>query len=134
MAETPKPQNQEAFDKFVKEFNLDPLNKDAINNVLWSLILVQSKQQEELLRQWKLLRHACEYLEIVKEQIDEIAEHTRLPDFQRNWEWFMGGRLIDKCNLKETWTNECNHESDWTIYTSFPPQYRCKKCWEFYNK
>lgn len=26
----------------------------------------------------------------------------------------------------------CNHESDGTILTSYPPQYRCKKCWKTY--
>lgn len=37
MAETPKPQNQEAFNAFVKHYNLDPLNKDAINNCLFDI-------------------------------------------------------------------------------------------------
>jgi len=26
----------------------------------------------------------------------------------------------------------CNHESDWMVYTSNPPQSKCKKCWVFY--
>lgn len=37
MAETPKPQDQEAFKAFVKHYNLDPLNKDAINNCLFDI-------------------------------------------------------------------------------------------------
>jgi hypothetical protein len=37
MAETPKPQNKEVFDAFIKQYNLDPLNKDAINNCLFQL-------------------------------------------------------------------------------------------------
>lgn len=24
---------------------------------------------------------------------------------------------------------ECNHVSDWMVYTSNPPKYKCKKCW-----
>lgn len=28
---------------------------------------------------------------------------------------------------------ECKHESDWLVYTSFPPCYKCKKCWEYYS-
>ncbi len=37
MAETPKPQDQEAFKAFVKHYNLDPLNKEAINNCLFDI-------------------------------------------------------------------------------------------------
>jgi hypothetical protein len=37
MAETPTPNNKEAFNAFVKQYNLDPLNKDAINNCLFDL-------------------------------------------------------------------------------------------------
>ena len=37
MAETPKAQNQEAFNAFLKQYNLDPLNKDAINNCLFDI-------------------------------------------------------------------------------------------------
>ena len=27
----------------------------------------------------------------------------------------------------------CSHESDWAVYISIPPQYKCKKCGAFYN-
>lgn len=27
----------------------------------------------------------------------------------------------------------CQHESNWQVYTSNPPQYKCKKCWEFFT-
>lgn len=30
------------------------------------------------------------------------------------------------------WNIACKHESTWQIYTSDPPQYKCRKCWEFY--
>lgn len=26
----------------------------------------------------------------------------------------------------------CKHESDWHVYTSNPPVYKCKKCHEYY--
>lgn len=37
--------------------------------------------------------------------------------------------------LKDSQPKEvvCNHESDWFVYISIPPQYKCKKCWEFYR-
>lgn len=37
MAETPTPHNKESLNDFVKQYNLDPLNKDAINNCLFEL-------------------------------------------------------------------------------------------------
>ncbi len=28
---------------------------------------------------------------------------------------------------------ECNHESDELVYTSMPPQFKCKRCGQFYR-
>jgi hypothetical protein len=37
MAETKTPNNKEAFNEFIREYNLDPLNITAINNCLFEL-------------------------------------------------------------------------------------------------
>lgn len=37
MAETPKPQDTEAFNAFVAKYNLDPANNNAIMNCLFEL-------------------------------------------------------------------------------------------------
>ena len=44
----------------------------------------------------------------------------------------------DKGRIEEmekilTQLKPCKHESDWDMYLSYPPQWRCKKCWEFYR-
>lgn len=100
MAETPKvtPQNQKAFDLFVKEFNLDPLNKDAINFLLFDLVNVayeNRKAIEELQKQYEELKTVClriakgerymirwtneecvdEKINKMQAQIDEIAKN-----------------------------------------------------------
>ncbi len=79
MAETPTPTNKEAFKAFLKEFNLDPLNKDAINNCLFELFTTTMKQQE---------------------QIDEIAKNTFIPDFYAEEVSSNPLSLFDKWNNK----------------------------------
>lgn len=37
MAETPKPQDTEAFNAFIAKYNLDPANNNAIMNCLFEL-------------------------------------------------------------------------------------------------
>lgn len=38
-----------------------------------------------------------------------------------------------KQNLDKLSVDVCQHESDGNVYTSNPPQYKCKKCGEFYR-
>jgi hypothetical protein len=63
-----------------------------------------------------------------QEQMDEIAK-VLFPSFLQQW------RLYGKSVIEAIEDNQkvCNHESDWVIYPSNPPQYKCKKCWKFYS-
>jgi hypothetical protein len=73
---------------------LDPFNHYAYAELLM-------KQQEELINQWKLVKNACEYLNIVKEQIDEIAKLTQAPtEVNLKWEVLFRWSLSDKWNNK----------------------------------
>ncbi len=48
---------------------------------------------------------------------------------------FGGQCLLDdsQSNQSQVDADRCRHESDSLIYTSFPPQNKCKKCGEFYR-
>ena len=40
--------------------------------------------------------------------------------------------LIDFLQDNNLLEEPCQHESNWEVYTSNPPQYKCEKCWAFY--
>ena len=41
--------------------------------------------------------------------------------------------LLDEESIVWEWSMPCQHESNWEVYTSNPPQYKCEKCWAFYK-
>lgn len=41
--------------------------------------------------------------------------------------------LLDEESIVWEWSIPCQHESNWEVYTSNPPQYKCEKCWVFYR-
>lgn len=71
MAETPKPQDTEAFNAFIAKYNLDPANNNAIMNCLFEL----------------------------NEKIEEIAKYISI-DVDTVWKGMVRTSLYKKWNEK----------------------------------
>lgn len=70
------------------------------------------KRVAKLQQAWALSRYVC----------DEIQDNLTKWDLLALW-------FIEAT----TDTEECKHESDWMVYTSIPPQFKCRKCWIMYR-
>ena len=72
--------------------------------------------------------------EITKIRIEkwDISPDTPMVQVEMNTMWKNTNHSIDQ--LVKLWymelqpQEECNHVSDWMVYTSNPPKYKCKKC------
>lgn len=57
-------------------------------------------------------------------------------EFMRLLKWLTWetniAKMVDKLITQEN-KIACKHESDWLVYTSNPPQYKCKNCNQFYK-
>lgn len=64
------------------------------------------------------------------EQLDEVQCYKCKSVFKVHPMQCMNSPFITNCELHKP---KCNHEHDGMIYTSNPPQNKCRLCGEFYR-
>lgn len=69
----------------------------------------------------------------VTNYLRELNYHSRDVIFQTILGFLKQHNLLAEESIVWEWSIPCQHENTWEVYTSNPPQYKCKKCWAFYK-